>query len=361
MDNCVALTSRVMQIVSPLPTDVMPNIMLRVEDRQAFSRLACTCHGFYAWSQPWLKSRRAAAALVASPQRLTRAPAWIKTHSRHLHHADWSEIRQQNNAGNHRQAHNESQLWTTFAESTRWQSGQRRPPERKTAHLEFILFSPRLRVDLNSDIAERAAARLKENRDNTANALAGFKPSGAAWERDLLAGATAWLETNAHSLFSAERSSLLNDLSDAMRSFMIAQKSPALSTHLLKYGLSKSHLVHAYFSLRQQTNRWQSPLLTALVSAATRSKPPPGSASACAYLHAIHAVIASLVQRSEIAALEWLVDRLEDVLPLMSANDVASGNEACRWLRALSEAVAHKPQELAMIEAAVTKYCKNSV
>jgi len=79
-------------IESPLPDDVMPNIMLRVEDRQDFKRLACTCRGFHTWSEPWLKSRRQAAELRGNHQWPVKLPAWIKTHAQHLHPADWKAL-----------------------------------------------------------------------------------------------------------------------------------------------------------------------------------------------------------------------------------------------------------------------------
>ena len=92
MADPIMRITRSTQFFSPLPDDVMPNIMLRVEDRQAFTRLACTCHGFYAWSEPWLKSRRYAAELRSDQQWPVKLPAWIKTHPQHLHPADWKAL-----------------------------------------------------------------------------------------------------------------------------------------------------------------------------------------------------------------------------------------------------------------------------
>ncbi|RZA29925.1 MAG: hypothetical protein EOP02_03145, partial [Proteobacteria bacterium] len=92
MANSITRTTRNIQAYSPLPDDVLPNIMLRVEDRQDFKRLACTCRGIYAWSEPWLKSRRQAAELRGNHQWPVKLPAWIKTHAQHLHPSDWKAL-----------------------------------------------------------------------------------------------------------------------------------------------------------------------------------------------------------------------------------------------------------------------------
>jgi len=360
MADQVALRKRPMPALSvpdtndvffPLPTDVMPNIMLRVEDRGDFSQLASTCRAFYVWSQPWLKSRRAAAALNADPQRLTKLPAWIKTHSQHLHHADWHAIQRWDNAGENRILINKLRRSAAFTKAIEVQpDSMRSASETSAAHLDFLLFSPRLQPDVNADVTEHANARLK---GSARFALAGFMPVGEAWECDVVAGAAVWLGKNAGEMHIDPRSKVIEDLSYAMDSVMVAQKSPALATQLLEHGLVQSYHFSVSFSKREASTRWACPLLRALVVAARNCDLKPGSSGASAFLSALHRVVGSLAEKKETEALTMLVDEVADMLALMSASDLVLRNDASAWLLVLVKALVNEPHELGMIQDAV--------
>jgi hypothetical protein len=348
MANRITHAARSWRDYSPLPDDVLPNIMLRVEDRQDFKRLACTCRGFYAWSEPWLKSRRQAAALDKDPLRLTKLPAWIKTHSRHLHRADWNAL----------------QRWDTTAEGRILVDVLRRsvafndaallpvhPAPTATsdnaAHLDFILFSPRLLPDINDDAAAEANERLVAN---ASFVLAGFKPAGEAWQCDLVAGATAWLKANSEKLRFDARSKLLEDLSLAMASIMSVRRSPEMVTDLAELGHSKSHYVSALGKNWVVCHRWENPLLRALLYATSKSRFEPGSTEASAFLCAIHQIISTCVQMKESPALAVLVDRLVDVMALMPETTWNPGSAGTDCLQALVQAVRDLPDTLAEIQ-----------
>jgi hypothetical protein len=383
MADPIRRTTRSIQAYSPLPDDVLPKIMLRVEDSQDFKRLACTCHGFYAWSEPWLKSRRQAAGLNLHPQRLTKVPVWIETHSRHLHPADWDAIQRWDIADENRNLPDQFRRLVAFNNAALSQPG---PSSSATAfnaaHLDFILFSPRLLPNVNEEVASRANERLAAN---AYFALAGFHPNGEAWEYDVLAGAVAWLKENAATIDFDARSSLLSNLTWAMLSVMSNQHSPSLAIHLLKHDLSKSHHVFAsdtlwhmqtlmiarhspslakqalgqklsksqYASVLQSLahpeKRWEDPLLTALVLAARYCKCKAGSPEATSFLGAIHQVISRLARMNESAALSVLVKRLENVMQLMSEVTWTPGSTQSAWLYALVQAVCDMPEALADI------------
>jgi hypothetical protein len=344
MTDRIARSPRNYQACSPLPTDVLPNIMLRVENRDDFSRLACTCRGFYAWSAPWLTSRRQAAELNRDPQRLIKVPAWIKTNSRHLHPADWDALQLWDNAGEHR---SKVDMWIRSVGFDYTASLQPGPAPSATAsnaaHLDFILFSPRLLPDVNEEAASRANERLAANADF---ALSGFKPSGEAWECDVLAGAVAWLKQNAATISIDARTSSVKGLTWAMKSVMVARRSPSLAFHLLEHELSKSHCVSNYGPSK---TRWEDPLLTALVLAARNCALEAGSQEASSFLCAIHQAISCLARMNESAALSVLVEHLDDVMELMAEDTWTPGSAESAWLCALVQAIRDMPEALATI------------
>lgn len=347
MADPIARTTRNHQTYSPLPNDVLPNIMLRVEDHQDFKRLACTCHGFYAWSEPWLKSRRQAAELDRDPQRLIKVPAWIKTHSRHLHPADWDALQRWDNAGEHR---SKVDAWVRSVGFDYAASLQPGPAPSATAsnaaHLDFILFSPRLLSDVNEEVAIRANERLVAN---ASFVLSGFKPSGEAWEYDVLAGAVAWLNKNAAALNIEVRTSVVKDLISAMRSVMASRGASFLAFHLLEHALSKSHCISRILLYGPNSTCWEDPLLTALVLAARSCNLEAASRQASSFLCAIHQAVSSLARMNESAALLVLVDHLDDVMELMPEDTWTPGSAASAWLCALVQAVRDMPEELATI------------
>ena len=344
MADPIARITRRIQVYSPLPDDVLPNIMLRVEDRQDFKRLACTCHGFYAWSEPWLKSRRQAAELNRDPQRLIKVPAWIKTNSRHLHAADWDALQLWDNADENRSLADALRRSLAFDAAARLQPG---PAPSATAsnaaHLDFILFSPRLLPDVNEEVAWRANERLAAN---ACFALAGFHPYDEAWQYDVLAGAVAWLKKNTAIISFDARSRLLEHLINAMNWVMLYERSPSLAIHLLEHELSKSHCVSDY---GRSEKRWEDPLLTALVWAARYRAFNAGSHEATSFFCAIHQAISNLERMNESAALSVLVERLDDVMQLMSEDTWTPGSAASAWLYALVQAVRDMPEALARI------------
>lgn len=347
MINQVTHAVRAMQVFSPLPEDVMPNIMLRVESRQDFGRLACTCKGFYAWSEPWLNSRREAAALSRDPQRLTKLPTWIETQSRHMHPADWEAIPLWDIADEKRSLVDQVRRSMAFGEAALLQPGPApSATDCNAPHLDFVLFSPRLLADVIEDISVRANERLAAN---AAFALAGFHPSGEAWQCDVLAGAVVWLKANAEKMSFAVRSTLLANLMWAMHSVMLAQRSPALATHLLEHGLLKSHHVSDSLSFRSSNKGWEDPLLTALVRAARNCLVKAGSAEASAFLFVIHQVVSTLAHMNESAALSVLVRGLTGVMKLMSEVTWTPGSAESAWLHALVQAVRDMPEALADI------------
>ena len=347
MANSIARTTRSIQVYSPLPDDVLPNIMLRVEDRQDFKRLACTCHGFYAWSEPWLKSRRQAAELGEDPQRLLKLPAWIKTHSRHLHPADCVAPQGWNNAGEARLLVDvlKRSMAFTYAFSSR------QPPapsatEDSAAHLDFVFFSPRLLPDVNEEVFANASERLVAN---ACFALAGFEPSGEAWQCDVLSGAVAWLDGNADRIGVDARSRLLTQLNLAMMVVMVTQASPAIAMQLLAHGLAKSYQVKDAHLSSSAEERWENPLLTALVMAAANGKLEAGSAEACAFLGAIGLVVSRLAQTKERAALAVTVGRLDYLMALLPEKTWTPGSKESAWLPALVQGVRDMPDTLATI------------
>ena len=344
MADRITRFTRNIQIDSLLPNDVLPNIMLRVEDRQDFARLACTCHGFYAWSEPWLKSRRQAAELNRDPQRLIKVPAWIKTNSRHLHPADWDALQLSDIANENWKRRHRFMRGFEFEIAARLQPGPA-PSATKynAAHLDFILFSPRLLADVNEEVAKRVNERLAAN---AYFVLAGFHPRGEAWQYDVLAGAVAWLKKYAATISFKACSRLMSQLSNAMNSLMLFQRSPALAVHLLEHKLSKSHFVS---SCGSSNERWEDPLLTALILTARNSTLEAGSSEATSFLCAIHQVISNLAQLKESAALSLLIDHLTDVMKLMSEDTWIPGSAQSAWLYALVQAVRDMPVMLADI------------
>lgn len=383
MADQISRTMRSIQVYSPLPDDVLPKIMLRVEDRQDFKRLACTCRGFYAWSEPWLKSRRQAAELNRDPQRLIKVPAWIKTHSRHLHAADWDGLQLWDIAGENRSLADAMKRSVAFHDAALSSPGPApSATECNAAHLDFIPFSPRLLRDVNKEVARRANERLAAN---ASFALAGFHPSGEAWECDVLAGAVAWLKENAAAINIDARSSLLSNLTWAMLSVMSVQHSTSLAIHLIEHQSSKGHYVFASDALwlkkslmvvqqfpslakeifgeklskrqsasllrdvQQFEERWEDPLLTALVLAARYNVFKAGSPEASSYFCVIHQVISNLARMNESAALSVLVGQLTHVMKLMSEDIWAPESVASAWLYALVQAVRDMPKALADI------------
>jgi hypothetical protein len=348
MANRITHAARSWRDYSPLPDDVLPNIMLRVEDRQDFKRLACTCRGFYAWSEPWLKSRRQAAELNRDPQRLIKVPAWIKTNSRHLHRADWNALQRWDIAAEGRLlvdvlrrsvAFNDAALLPVHPVPTATSDN--------AAHLDFILFSPRLLPDINDDAVEDANERLLAN---AYFVLTGFTPTGEAWQCDLVAGATAWLNEHSAKLSFVARSKLLADLSRAMGLIMSARRSPEMATNLAELGYSKSHYVSAQGKNWVVCNRWENPLLRALLHTTNNRRFEPGSTEASAFLCAIHQIISTCARMKESAALMVLVDELAAVMALMPETTWRPGNAGTDCLQALVQAVRDLPDTLAEIQ-----------
>lgn len=342
MADRIAHPSRNLQAYSPLPQDVIPNIMLGVESRQAFTRLARTCHSFYAWSEPWLKSRKQAAELTRAPQWQAKLPAWIKTHSHHLHPADWKSLLR-------------CPLGTVYLpnfSSAKFDiiKNNAKPMEPGVVslskidntvylpYLDFILFSPRLVPDIDPDLAQDASARLA---GSLSPALVGFEPKGEAWQCDVLAGATAWLKQNTATMDITARSMLLATLSWAMTSVMVAQRSPALAVQLLEHGLVKSHYIKTHCEC------WEDPLLSALIEATISCKPKPGSDKAIAFISALHRTVSTLAQLNESLALVILVDKLKYIMKIMVEKTWTPGSAGTALLQTLVQAVRDMPEALA--------------
>lgn len=343
MADRITHTTRNYQADSPLPHDVLPNIILRVEDRQAFTRLACTCRGFYAWNEPWLKSRKYAAGLGSEPQWRVKLPAWIKTHTQHLHPADWQALLCLTHDKADRKKLGRGTLDITAGSAMSFQPGfttvgQIEPVSLK--HLDFILLSPRLRADVNPEVAREAHSRLAVHAHD---ALVKFRPTGEAWECDVLAGATAWLKENTETMSVNARSMLLEHLMWAMKSIMVAQRSPALALQLIEHGLVKSHYVKTFYML------WEDPLLTALIDAASACKPDAGSSEAAAFIGAVHRMVSTLAHLKESRALAVVVDDVALLLRLMPEKTWSPGSAGTACLQALVQAVRDFPDQLADI------------
>ena len=349
MADRITRFTRNIQIDSPLPDDVMPNIMLRVEDRQDFARLACTCRGFYAWSEPWLKSRRYAAELRSDHQWPVKLPAWIKTHPQHLHPADWKAL--QGWAPDMQDLENPGVLKApTYTTASKAHSPMRGyvPPHKidpiDFSHLDFILFSPRLLADVNPEAASEANARLAANADR---ALVNFKPTGEAWQCDVLAGATAWLGKNTATMAVEARSTLFDDLKMAMKLAMVDQRSPALVLQLLELGLAKSHHVDNAKTSRLQ---WREPMLSALIETWYDCKPKAGSSEASAFIGAFHRMVTALAQSKESLALSQAAATLAIMsIRLMPEKTWSPGSAGTACLHALVQAVRDMPAPLADI------------
>lgn len=349
MADPIARITRSMQVYSPLPDDVLPNIMLRVEDRQDFKRLACTCHGFYAWSEPWLKSRRYAAELRSDHQWPVKLPAWIKTHAQHLHPADWKAL--QGLAPDMQDLENPGVLKApTYTTASKAHSPMRGyvPAHRiepiNFFHLDFILFSPRLLADVNREAASEANARLAINADR---ALVDFKPGGEAWQYDVLAGATAWLGENTTTMSVQARSTLFDLLKMAMKSVMVDQRSPALVLQLLELGLAKSLYVENAKTSRMQ---WREPMLSALIETWYNCRPTAGSSEASAFIGAIHRMVTTLAQLRENLTLLPSASTLAIMaILLMPEKTWSPGSAGTACLHALVQAVRDMPAPLAAI------------
>nr|WP_314623604.1 hypothetical protein [uncultured Noviherbaspirillum sp.] len=349
MANSVARTTRNVQAYSPLPDDVLPNIMLRVEDRQDFKRLACTCHGFYAWSEPWLKSRRQAAELRGDHQWPVKLPAWIKTHTQHLHPADWKAL--QGWAPDMQDLENSVVLkapsYTTASKAHSPMRGYVPANQIEPInffHLDFILFSPRLLADVNPEASREANARLAVNADR---ALVEFKPTGEAWQYDVLAGATGWLGKNTATMTVQARSMLFDDLKMAMKSVMVAQRSPALVLQLLGQGLAKSHHVENGKTSHMQ---WREPMLSALIQSWYNCRPKAGSSEAFDFISAIHRIVTTLAQLNE----NLTLSPLAGTLALMSTELTPEqtwrpGSPGTASLQSLVQAVRNVPAALAAV------------
>ena len=349
MANSITRTTRNVQTYSPLPDDVLPNIMLRVEDRQDFKRLACTCRGFYAWSEPWLKSRRQAAELRGDHQWPVKLPAWIKTHSQHLHPADWKAL----------------QGWVPDMQDLQ-NPGVLKAPTHTTAskahspmrgyvpanqiepinffHLDFILFSPCLLADVNPEAAKEANARLAVN---AGRALVDFKPIGEAWQYDVLAGATGWLGKNTAAMTVQARSMLFDDLKMAMKSVMVDQRSPALVLQLLEQGLVRSHHVENGKTSHMQ---WREPMLSALIETWYFCRPEAGSSEAFAVISAIHRMVTTLAQLEESLTLSPSAATLALMsIQLTPEKSWCPGSPGTACLHALVQAVRNMPAALAAV------------
>ena len=349
MADPIARTTRRIQVYSPLPADVLPNIMLRVEDRQDFKRLACTCHGFYAWSEPWLKSRRYAAELRSNHQWPVKLLAWIKTHAQHLHPADWKAL--QGLAPDMQDLENPGVLkapsYTTASKAHSPMRGYL-PAHRiepiNFFHLDFILFSPRLLADVNPEAASEANARLTVNADR---ALVDFKPTGEAWQYDVLAGATAWLGENTATMAVQARSMLFDQLKMAMKSVMVDQRSPVLVLQLLELGLAKSHHVE---TAKTSWMQWREPMLSALIETWYNCRPEAGSSEASAFVGAIHRIVTTLAQLKESPTLLPLAGTLAIMsIQLMPEKTWSPGSAGTTCLHALVHAVRDMPAALANI------------
>lgn len=319
MADRIARTIQKFQADSPLPHDVLPNIMLRVEDPQTFTRLSCTCRGFYAWSEPWMKSRKYATELSSEPQWRVKLPAWIKTHSQHVHPADWKAL-----------PHRSTALLHGFMMLGHIETAN-------LNRLDFILLSPRLRADVNPEVAREAHARIAVH---ARDALIGFRPTGEAWECDVLAGATAWLKQHTEAMSVSARSVMLEHLMWAMKSVMVTQRSPALALQLIENGLVKCHYVKTFYML------WEDPLLTALVDAASACRLGAGSSEALAFIGAIHRIVLTLAQLKESRALSVLVDDVALLLRLMPEKTWSPGGAGTACLQALVQAVQDLPDQL---------------
>lgn len=359
MADRIMHTTRNYQAYAPLPHDVLPKIFLHVQDRQAFTRLACTCHGFYAWSEPWLKSRRHAAELSTDPQWRVKLPAWIKTNSHHLHPADWKALQ-------HLEVDKKRiELDSKRLDMRTWDNpgpdlppvpvikaaspdgGASRMDTVNYLNLDFILFSPRLLADVNPEAGREAHARLVRN---TEHLYFNFEPpTGEAWQYDLLAGATAWLNENKGTITAQARLLLIFCLDPAMRSIMVAQRSPALALYFLEHGLVKSHY-DKVFGLDGET-----PSLKALVGAMSDCKPQAGSSEASAFVGALHQMVTTLEQANENRALLFLVDHLKDVIKIIPEKTWSPGSAGTDCLHALVRAVRGLPDALADLRKILIK------
>lgn len=349
MANSITRTTRNIQAYSPLPDDVLPNIMLRVEDRQDFKRLACTCRGIYAWSEPWLKSRRQAAELRGNHQWPVKLPAWIKTHAQHLHPSDWKAL--QGWAPDMRDLRNPGVLkalsYTTASKAHSPMRGYVPANQIEPInffHLDFILFSPRLLADVNLEASREADARLAINADR---ALVEFKPTGEAWQIDVLAGATAWLGKNTDAMTVQARSTLFDHLKAAVKSVMVDQRSPALVMHLLELGLAKSHHVEIAKTSYMQ---WREPMLSALIETWHNCRPKAGSSEASAFIGAIHRMVTTLAQLEENLTLSPSAGTLAIMsIQLMPEKSWRPGSPGAACLHALVQAVRNMPPALAAV------------
>lgn len=344
MADRIAHASRNLQAYSPLPQDVIPNIMLRVENRQAFTRLARTCHSFYAWSEPWLKSRKQAAELTSAPKWQAKLPAWIKTHSHHLHPADWKSLLRCPLGKIDLPDFSSAEFDILKSNARPMEPGVLLSKIDNTVYLpylDFILFSPRLAQDIDPGLAQDASARLA---GSLSPALVGFEPKGEAWQCDVLAGATAWLKQNTATMDITARSMLLATLSWAMTSVMVAQRSPALAVQLLEHGLVKGHYIKTHREC------WEDPLLSALIEAAISCKPKPGSDKAIAFISALHRTVSMLAQLNESLALATLVDKLRHILKIMPEKTWTPASAGTSLLQALVQAVRDMPEALVNIK-----------
>lgn len=348
MADPIARTTRRIQIYSPLPDDVLPNIMLRVEDCQDFKRLACTCNGFYAWSEPWLKSRRYAAELRSDRQWPVKLPLWINTHAQHLHPADWKAL--QGWVPDMQDLQNPGVLKApTYTTASKAHSPMRYVPAHRIEpinffHLDFILFSPRLLADVNPEAATEANARLTVNADR---ALVDFKPTGEAWQYDVLAGATAWLGENTAAMSVQARSTLFDHLKMAMKSAMVDQRLPALVLQLLELGLAKSLYVE---NAKTSWMQWREPMLSALIETWYNCRPKAGSSEASAFIDAIHRMVTTLAQLKENLTLLPSAGTLAIMsIQLMPEKTWSAGSAGTACLHALVHAVVDMPKALADI------------
>jgi hypothetical protein len=165
-----------------------------------------------------------------------------------------------------------------------------------------------------------------------------------------VAGATAWLKENTGKLTLAARSKLLEDLSLAMASIMSVRRSPEMVTDLAELGHSKSHYVAALDKNWVVCNRWENPLLRALLHTTNNSRFEPGSTEASAFLCAIHQMISTCARMKESAALLVLVDELAAAMALMPETTWSPGSAGTDCLQALVQAVRDLPDALAEIQ-----------
>lgn len=381
-------------IESPLPDDVMPNIMLRVESRQDFSRLASTCHGFYAWSKPWLASRRQAAELRNDPKRLLKMPAWIEKHSRHLHPADWKAMLRWEFGTNLRESSREmyrksaevdvESLMTdkkylkAFLKSAKANektekaemaivNAEAKPmlpgftpagpvDLRRLPYLDFILFSPRMPADINPHVTGEARVRLERSGRFALPVYPSaddiWQSGGLAsdgWQSDVLAGATCWLNENTENLDIDQRSTMFRILTNLIEDIMIKQRSPELVLQFLEHGLSKSHFVNI------QEPQWQNPLLLALLRAALgcSNKSKMGKAvlpKSSPFVRAIHRIVATPAQSKRGQALLLLVAELPAFMELVPEKTWKPKKPGTECLHALVHAVLELPDALAEVK-----------